>query len=340
MKKLPLLLIPIIIIVVVALKASNMKQSQPDDGYFFSGTAETTKVRLSFKTSGRISKIIFDEGDNITEKDVVAILDSTDEKLNIAAAEANLEYNNAMLAEVLAGSRKQEIRNAKAAMDIAKAKVRNAETELSQASTDRDRFKSLYADNGISKRTYELYETAYKKALNNTEEAKAATRKANETLSLAIEGARSEAIAKAKAMVSISEQSLIQSKQRLEYTNLISPISGKVLTRVAEDGEFIQTGAVVLTIANIKDLWVRGFVSESYLGKIKIGQEVVIKTDSYPDKEYLGKITYISDEAEFTPKSVQTYDERINFMYMIKVTTGNDDMELKQGMPVEGKIIF
>ncbi len=244
MKKL-LLLIPVIIIVVVSLKASNMKTKQPDDGFLFSGTAETTKIRLSFKTSGRIEKIMFDEGgDTVNENDVVAILDNTDEKLNINAAEANLEYNNAILAEVLAGSRKQEIRNAKAALDITKAKVRNAETELAQAKTDRERFKQLYSDNGVSKRTYELYETAYQKALNVTEEAKAAVRKANETLSLAIEGgARSEAIAKAKAMVSISEQSLIQAKQKLEYTTLKSPMSGKVLTRVAEEGgEYIQTG--------------------------------------------------------------------------------------------------
>ncbi len=122
------------------------------------------KIRLSFKTSGRIEKIMFDEGDTVNENDVVAILDNTDEKLNINAAEANLEYNNAILAEVLAGSRKQEIRNAKAALDITKAKVRNAETELAQAKTDRERFKQLYSDNGVSKRTYELYETAYQKS--------------------------------------------------------------------------------------------------------------------------------------------------------------------------------
>ncbi len=96
----------------------------------------------------------------------------------------------------------------------------------------------------------------------------------------------------------------------------------------------------MLTIANLHDLWIRGYVSEGYLGKVKIGQEVIIKSDSYPEKEYMGKITYIADEAEFTPKSVQTYDERINFMYMVKVSVDNKALELKQGMPVEGKILF
>jgi len=340
MKKKLLILIPIIIIGAIFLKSSKMRNNQPDNAYLFSGTAEATEVRLSFKTSGRINNIFFDEGDSVQKGALVAVLDDTDEKLTVSAAEANLAYNNVVLAEVLAGSRKQEIRNAKAAVDMAIANVKKSETELNQAVMDRNRFKSLYAENGVSKRTYELYETAYEKALHTSEEAKASERKAQENLSLAIEGARSEAIEKAKAMVSISEQSLMQAKQKLEYTNLISPISGQVLTRVSENGEFIQTGSVVMTIADIKSLWVRGYVSEQYLGKIKIGQKVIIKSDSYPDKEYIGKVSYIADEAEFTPKTVQTYNERINFMYMIKISVDNSAMELKQGMPVEGKIIF
>jgi len=339
MKKL-LILIPVIIIAAVAYKSMHMQKTQPENGYIFSGTVETTEVRLSFKTSGKIKKIFFDEGDRIVQGDLAAELDNTDELLNISASEANLDYSNAVLSEVLAGSRKQEIKNAKAGLDIAKASMKKAEAELSQAESDEKRFKTLYSQNGISKRSYELYKTAYEKALQTYEESKGAVQKAEETLSLAIEGSRNEAVAKAKAMVSISEKALDQAKQKLEYTKLHSPVSGTVLTKSAENGEFVQPGSTILTAADTENVWIRGYVSGEYLGKIHIGQKVTVSSDSYPDKNYEGKITYISDKAEFTPKSVQTYEERINYMYRIKADVDNSSQELKSGMPVTGRIDF
>lgn len=339
-KRILLLIIPVVLIALVVIKTGKTQRTHPEGAYLFSGTAEVTEVRVSFKTAGRIKDIRFDEGDELNKGDIVATLDDTDEKLAVAAAEANLQLSNASLTEVLAGSRKQEIRNANAAKDMAKAAVKKTEADLNQAKSDKDRFETLYKENGVSKRTYELYETSYEKAKSANNEAKAALRRANENLSLAIEGARSEAIEKARAVVSISEQSLIQSKQKLEYTTLYSPISGKVITRSSEPGEFIQPGSVIMTVANLTDMWVRGYVSENYLGKVKLGQKVILKSDSYPDKEYIGKISYISDQAEFTPKTVQTYEERINFMYRIKVTVDNSSHELKEGMPLEGKIIL
>ncbi|XOB63952.1 efflux RND transporter periplasmic adaptor subunit [Deferribacteres bacterium DY0037] len=340
MKKVLLTMVVLAVLGVVFYKAATTQLRQPEDAYLFSGTAETTSVRLSFKTSGRIDKIYYDEGDDIPLDAVVSTLDDVDERLAVTAAEAELAYRNAELSEVLAGSRKQEIRNAKAALDKAQAAVKSAAAELSQAQSDEERFRALFAENGVSKRTYELYKTAYEKAKHTYEEAKAAERQTEESLSLAIEGARNEAITKAKAVVSISEQALMQAKQKLEYTTLKSPISGTVLTKVAEEGEFIQTGSVILTVSDLSDMWIRGYVSEPYLGKIKLGQKVEIVSDSHPNKTYTGEITYISSEAEFTPKTVQTYDERINFMYRIKVTVDNSARELKQGMPVEGKIIL
>lgn len=340
MKKIPLLLIPVLIIVFVIFKASDMRTSHPEGSYLFTGTAEATEVRLSFKTSGRIERIFFDEGDHIEKGAAAAVLDDTDEKLAVDAALANLEYNNTVLAEALAGSRKQEIRDAKAALDMANATVKKTEAELEQAKTDMERFGKLYKENGVSARTNELYVTAYEKALHTYEEAKASARRANENLSLALEGTRNETIQKSRALVSISEQSLKQAQQKLAYTSLHSPVGGTVITRAAEDGEFVQTGSTVLTVADLQNLWIRGYVSETYLGKVKLGQEVILRNDSYPDKEYKGKITFISSEAEFTPKTVQTYDERINFMYMIKVSVDNSLNEFKQGMPVQGEIIL
>jgi HlyD family secretion protein len=340
MNKKFLLIIPIIMIAVFTLKMRGTQVTQPDDGYLFSGTAEVTQVRLAFKTSGRIKDLYFDEGDTIQAGQTVAELDSTDEKIAVAAAYANLDYSNAQLSEVLAGSRKQEIKNAGAALDMAAANVKKAEAELQLTKSDHERFSAMYKEDTASMRSYEQYKTAYEKALSAKQEADAAYVRAKETLSMVVEGARSEAIDKAKAQVAISEHMIIQAKQRLEYTSLATPISGTVLTRSAEPGEFVQAGAVILTAGDLNDMWIRGYVSQPYLGKIALGQKVIITSDSYPDKKYDGVLTYISDEAEFTPKSVQTYDERVNFMYRIKISVENRNNELKHGMPVEGKIVY
>jgi HlyD family secretion protein len=334
------IIIPVIIVAVAAALFINLKRNGKtlEDTALFSGTVETTEVRFSFKTNGRIKSSLFEEGDTVSQGDLVAELDDTDEKLLVSASKAELAYREAALQEVLAGSRKQEIKNAKASVDKAKSAQKRAKADLDQAETDRNRFKELYIQNGISKRDYEIYETNYKKALNTYEETKATVRSAKEKLSLTIEGARNEAINKAKAMVAIAEASLDQAMQKLKYTKLYSPITGVVLSKPSEAGEYIQPGSVILTAGRLDKVWVRGYVNEKYLGKIKLGDTAVIKTDSYPEKEYKGKITYISDEAEFTPKSVQTRDERLNFMYRIKVTLENKEMELKLGMPVEGSI--
>jgi len=335
----------IIILIIFALLGSAIyfllikNGHSESDPFKFSGTVDVTETRISFKTAGRIDKINFQEGQNVKEGDLIAALDKKDEKLALDAAKANLAYNKAVLNEVLAGSRKQEIRNAKAALDKAQAARKKAAAELKQAKNDRDRYEMLYKERGVSKRDYELYSTGYKKALNAYNETEASVRSAREQLSIRVEGARNEEIKKAESLVAIAEEQLKQAKQKLEYTSVYSPAKGRVLVRSAEPGEYIQPGSVILTIADIKDAWVRGYVNQTVLGKIKIGQAVKIHSDSYPEKTYNGKIIYISDEAEFTPKSVQTYEERVKMMYRIKVKIENDKEELKSGMPVVGQII-
>ena len=306
----------------------------------FSGMIETTDVDLSFKIAGRIRALHVDEGDVVKQGEIVATLEETDQQLAVAQAKAQRDYQQAVLNEVLAGSRTQQIREAQAAVQQARAAEQASQAELHQAQLDEQRFSTLYEEGGASRRTLELYQTALKTARQHWQQAKAAVGQAEQRLSLAVEGSRNEAILAAQAQVNVVAQAVAVAEQQLRYTQLLSPLNGTILTRPAEEGEYVQPGGVVYTAAVLDEVWARVYVSETDLGRIHLGQNAVIRSDSWPERAFKGVVTYISDEAEFTPKSVQTYRERINFMYRIKITLANPQHELKPGMPVEGQILL
>ncbi len=143
----------------------------------------------------------------------------------------------------------------------------------------------------------------------------------------------------AQANVEALQASLELADTRLGFAKLTSSIDGFVIIKSAEAGEVVQSGAPVFTIANLKDIWLTAYINETELGRVKPGQEVEVKTDTYPGKIYRGKVSFISQEAEFTPKQIQTTEERVKLVYRIKVTIDNPALELKPGMPADGYII-
>ena len=129
-----------------------------------------------------------------------------------------------------------------------------------------------------------------------------------------------------------------RAKPNAEYASLYAPTAGVVLVKNAEPGEFIVPGGAVITLGDIERPWLKAFINESDLGRVKLGQRVSVTTDSYPGKVYQGKIIFISSEAEFTPKNVQTAKERVKLVYRIKVSLANLEFELKPGMPADARI--
>lgn len=340
MKKAAVIVLAVIIVAAAVVLVIRNSGNGKNENIVFSGTVEVTDVLLSFKIPGRVTEVLFKEGDSVPAGTVAARLDDADQRLAVKTAEANVAVSDAALQELLAGSRKQEIMNAQAAVDMANAALLRSENDLDQASADRDRFEYLYKNNGLSKFDFEQYDTRYKKSVNTVKESAASLKSAKERLSLALEGTRSETIKKAHATLEVAKTQLLTAKQNLEYTVLKAPVSGKVLTRSAEPGEFFQAGSPILNVADLNDSWVRGYVGEKDLGKIHLGDIVEIRCDSYPDRVFKGRISFIADEAEFTPKSVQTQEERVNFMYRIKVSLDNREQLLKTGMPVDGTIVL
>ena len=143
----------------------------------------------------------------------------------------------------------------------------------------------------------------------------------------------------AKANVDALTASLELANTRLGFTELSSPIDGFVLTKSAEAGEVLQAGAPVFTVANLEDIWLTAYINETDLGRVKLNQAVEIRTDTYPGRVYKGRVSFISQESEFTPKQIQTTEERVKLVYRIKVQVDNANLELKPGMPADGYIL-
>jgi HlyD family secretion protein len=142
-----------------------------------------------------------------------------------------------------------------------------------------------------------------------------------------------------KANAEALKASLDLADTRLGFADLASPIDGFVLVKSAEAGEVVQVGSTVFTVADLKDIWLTAYINETDLGRVKLNQPAEIKTDTYPNKVYKGRISFISQEAEFTPKQIQTTEERVKLVYRIKIQVENTNLELKPGMPADGYII-
>ncbi len=274
---------------------------------------------------------------------------------DIATRNAEIRAAKAVLDQLETGSRPQEKEQAQAA-------VQDARSQYEQAGADWQRAQELYKNEDISKAQYDQYQTRYRST-------RAVLEQAQQRLALVLEGPRKEEIrqaeaqyARAKGALAVSEANRLELKRKeeelvarraeierakaqagisesqLRDMTIYAPFDGVVLTKSAEPGEVLAAGATVVTIGDLEHPWVRGYIRETDLGKIKLGQKVMLTTDSFPGKKYTGVITFISPEAEFTPKQIQTTEERVKLVYRIKIEVDNSSRELKSNMPVDAVI--
>ena len=290
------------------------------------GHIEATETDLSFKIPGIITKINFQEGDYLKAGAVVAELDGQDLRNELAAAEARLKAGEAVLERLLAGSRRQEILEARAA-------VLQAEADLENKKLDYDRMENLLQRQAVPVSRRDTARAAYLMAQE-------ARRRAQENYNLVKEGPRKEDIAQARAELKQMQANLDLARTRLGYTILTSPVNGIVLTRPAEPGEVAAIGATVLTTADLDNVYVEAYIAESDLAKVRLGQKALVKTDAYQHKKYAGWVSFINSKAEFTPKTVETYKERVSLVYRTKIRVENPNHELKPGMPAEAVILL
>jgi HlyD family secretion protein len=290
-----------------------------------SGNIELTEAEVSFKIPGRVEERRVAEGETVTAGQVVARLDSQELRQEKALRQAQVSSARAVLAELQAGSRTEEIAQARALLERAQADQERARMEW-------ERQQKLYQREVISTREYDFAKTALAAA-----EAK--VREAREALTLVRKGPRQEKIDQARASLQAAEQALAQAQTRLEYTVVVSPLSGIVLSKNIEPGEYVSPGTPVITVGEVSQVFLRAYINETDLGRVKVGQTVKVTTDTFPGKSYEGRISFLAPQAEFTPKNIQTQKERVKLVYRIKVEIPNPRLELKPGMPADGEIL-
>jgi HlyD family secretion protein len=289
-----------------------------------SGNIEAHESLVSFKVQGRLVDLPVEEGQQVAQGDLLARLEDADYRQKVRIDEATVRVRESNLALQLAGTRGQEIRaSQQTTLDV--------EADLEQKKVDDERAQRLFAKDEISAQDRDLAATALKRAEASF---KAAQQRTNE----AEEGSRKEDIAIARANLNEANAGLGLSRVNLGYTTLRAPSSGVITVREAELGEVVSPGTPVITLADLDHIWLRAYIAETDMGKIHWGQQVKITTDTYPGKQYSGRISFISSTAEFTPKSVQTYQERVTLVYRIKIDIDNPSHELKPGMPADAHI--
>jgi HlyD family secretion protein len=290
-----------------------------------SGNIEATDARASFQVAGRVAERLVSEGQVVARGELLARLDTSELVQQVAIRKAQVQAARATLDELEAGSREEEVA-------VARATFERAQAEMTQQQRDYQRQKELYEQNAVPEQQYERAQTAY-------EVAQARVREAREQLRLVEKGPRQEKIEQARAALEQAKQTLEMDRIRLGYGPLYSPLAGIVLSEHIEAGEYVVPGTPIVTLVDLDDIWLRAYVEESDLGRVKLGQEVEVTTDSYPGKVYPGRVSFLASEAEFTPKSVQTREQRVKLVYRIKIDVANPDRELKPGMPADAKIV-
>jgi HlyD family secretion protein len=264
------------------------------------------------------------EGENVTNGQVVALLDQTEWERETAMRRADAQAAEAVLAELEAGTRPEEIEQAAASLEIATAEALRMRNEFT-------RQKDLFQQKVIAPREFEAAEAAASMASAKVREGEA-------RLALLRKGPREETIRAARARLEQARQAVALAETRLGYAVLMAPLTGVVLAEGIENGEYVVPGTPVVTVGDLLNVWLRAYVNETDLGRVKIGQTVRITTDTYPGKAYEGRLSFIAPQAEFTPKNVQTAKERVKLVYRIKVDIANPDQELKPGMPADADI--
>lgn len=316
----------LLVIIIAFLLLKNVKTAHDDGVLIVSGNVEVTEVNTGFKTPGRIIELLTDEGRKVTAGEKLAVLDNAELESHVAQNKAYLSETIARLEELKTGSRPQEIQQALANVDQAEAERQKAEKDYMRAEAllKKEVVSAQYFD--TAKKTYDIAVAQHKKAAG--------------TLSLVQEGPRKEVIKAAADRVLQAKASVRVSLERLNDSVLYAPASGIVLRKNVERGETVSSGVPVYTIGDLANPWIKVYVKEDKLGLVKLGQKAEITTDSYPGKKYEGIVTYISSEAEFTPKNVQTQEERVKLVFGVKVSVKNQNDELKPGMPADVKIVL
>jgi HlyD family secretion protein len=310
----------------------------PDDHVRASGQIEATEVHVAAEVGGRLLELVPREGDRVPAGAVIARLDATDAELALARARAERDQADAQLRLLRAGSRPEEVRQADAQLAAAQSEARAAEADLKLAETDAERFESLLASNAGSRKQRDDAVARRDVARARARSAEDRVRAARESLARVRAGARAEEIDAARARVAAADAQIATLQKSITDAVVVAPASGVVTERLFDVGELVPPRGTILIVTNLDEVWANVYVDEPIVPTLRIGQPASIFTDA-GGPAIPGRITYVSPSAEFTPRNVQTAEDRSKLVYRVKVTADNRDGVLKVGMPVEAEFL-
>lgn len=308
-------------------------REEPAGTRLATGYVEATDVRISTRVAGRVSEVRVSEGGAVKAGDVIAVLATTELDLAIRRATAEREQAGAALRLLRAGARPEDIDQAAAAVAMATADVRAAETERDAAQADEARFEQLLTARAGSVKQRDDARARREVADARVQAAKDRIVSANAALARLKAGARAEDIQAASARLAAVDAQIAAIEHDRTEATVVAPSAGIVTSRLVEPGELVAPGTPVAVLVDLDRAWVNAYVEEPRIPTVKIGQPVTVVTDA--GDMLPGAIATIAPRAEFTPRNVQTAAERSRLVYRVKVTVDNRAGTLKPGMPVE-----
>jgi HlyD family secretion protein len=311
----------------------------PTDRVRVSGQVEATDVQVASPVAGRLLERKVSEGDRVEKGAVVAVLDTADTELALARARAERAQLDAQLRLLQAGSRVEDIRLAESQVAPAQADVAAADADLAAAELDVQRFEQLLAANSGSRKQRDDAVARRNVARERAAAARNRVQVAQQGVTRTKAGARREEIDAARARIDAASAQIATLDKAIADATVTAPISGVVTTTIADAGELLQARAPIVVITDLDHAWANVYVDEPVVPKLRVGDAATLLTDA-GGPGVPGTISYISERAEFTPRNVQTADDRSKLVYRIKVAVDNANGIFKAGMPVEAEIVF
>jgi HlyD family secretion protein len=320
MKKIILSISPLLTLIFLNCNGNN------SDRIKASGNIEATNIIVSSQVSGKVTQILKDEGAKVSKGDTVIIIDTETYELKLAEAIAVQEFASAQYNLVKQGARDEDINQAE-------ENLKQAQISLDLAAKDKQRMENLYESKSITKKQYDDAIANYDIALTKLNSAKENFQKVKNL-------SRPEELIQAKANLDKATANVNLLKKSLSDCFVTSPSPGFITKKFLEEGETVGMMSSLFQVADLSLVELVIYVSETELGKVKLNQKVEISVDTYTEKTFTGQIVYISPQAEFTPKNIQTQEERTKLVFAVKIKIDNPDFELKDGMPADAKIIL
>jgi len=325
------------LLVATTLAAAGCRKEAPTDRVRVSGHVEADDVQLAAEVGGRVLELKVREGDRVTAGQLIARLDTRDTELAIARARADRAQAEAQLRLLQAGSRVEDIRQAQAQVTGAEADVGAAEAELANAQADLDRYEALLKANAGSRKARDDAEARRNVAKERLAAVRQHARAAAEASARVRSGARPEEIQAARARVAAVDAQIATLDKSIADASVKAPSGGAVTTKLVNVGEIVAPRAPLVVITDLDHAWGEVFVDEPLVPRLTLGQKATLYTDA-GGEGVPGTVTFISPKAEFTPRNVQTAEERSRLVYRVKVSVDNSNGLFKSGMPVEAEL--